>query len=302
MPYLKTPRGLNWHYEIAGQGSTLLFLHGFGVNSRIWRQQFKYFSSQHRVIALDLPGHGKTDWQKVDLKSIAQDVDFLLADLNCEEMGLIASSFGGLVALKLLELRRERIKFIVCAGSQPKFCRSEDYPFGLAPERIRKLAGQLRRDYPSIVDIFFRSLFTRQERETRRFRWIQRFKKTDSVPQKEALINFLEILECADLRDAFSKLTLPVLFANGTEDYICQREFYENLGDKIPSAQFVWFEKCGHFPFLSQPHAFNAAVEKFIEIVPGPVAAGLYPPRQLKSGSSGRGLPSAPPGPGVEEV
>ena len=301
MPHLRTPSGLNWHYEVEGHGPALLFLHGFGVNSRIWKQQFKYFSDRHQVIALDLPGHGRSDWQNISLQAIASDVAFILRELGCSEVGIIASSFGGLVALKLLEIEPSLIKFFVFAGSQPKFCRSDDYPFGLDRERIHKLAGQLEGDYPVMVQIFFRSLFTRHERETRRFKWIQTFRKTDYVPQKEALMNLLGILEHADLRETFAGLTLPVLFANGTEDYICQREFYEELEGSLlpgepnrPAAQFVWFEKCGHFPFLSQPHEFNAAVEKFIN-GSGPVAAGLYPSRQLKSGSSGRGLPSAPP-------
>ncbi|MCB9757593.1 MAG: alpha/beta hydrolase [Candidatus Omnitrophica bacterium] len=265
MPDLITPRGLHWHYEITGQGPTLLFLHGFGVNHRIWRQQSKYFSEHYQVIALDLPGHGQSDWQEVTLQCMAQDVEFLLQHLNCSEVGIIASSFGGLVALKLFELNKGRVKFFVFAGSQPKFCRSPDYPFGLEAQRIHKLANQLNSDYPSMVHIFFRSLFTRQERATRRFRWIQTFKKFEDVPSQAALLNVLKILEQADLRTVFYALQLPVLFVNGTEDYICQRDFYEGLEQKMTSARFHWFERCGHFPFLSQPHEFNRAVEKFLE-------------------------------------
>jgi pimeloyl-[acyl-carrier protein] methyl ester esterase len=272
MPYLKTPSGMNWHYEVEGRSDTqranrtpLLFLHGFGVNSRIWKQQIKHFSDRHQVIALDLPGHGFSDWQQVSLKTIADDAAFILSALQYPAVGIVASSFGGLVALKMLELHPALIKFFVFAGSQPKFCQSQDHPYGLERTRIHKLAGQLDSDYPSMVHIFFRSLFTRHERETRRFKWIHTFRKSDSIPQKAALINFLSLLEHEDLRETFGKLTLPVLFVNGTEDYICQRGFYENLKDKLPSAEYVWFEKCGHFPFLSQPHEFNSAVEKFID-------------------------------------
>lgn len=265
MPYLKTPRGLIWHYEAEGNGPTILFLHGFGVNSRIWRQQYKHFSGQYRVIAVDLPGHGKTDWQKVTLKCIAQDVEFLLTELGCQKIGIIASSFGGLLALKIIELNNIAVKFLVFVGSQPKFCRSDDYPFGLESERIEKLSSQLQSDYPSIVNIFFRSLFTRQERESRRFKWIQTFKKTDDIPSQEALLGLLTILEQEDMRAIFFSLNLPILFVNGTEDYICQKGFYESLENKIPLARFSWFERCGHFPFLSQPHEFNQEVEKFLE-------------------------------------
>jgi pimeloyl-ACP methyl ester carboxylesterase len=81
MPYLKTSRGLNWHYQLVGEGPTLLFLHGFGVNSRIWRQQIKYFSDNYRVIAVDLPGHGQSDWQNISLTDMERTSNFV-ADLG----------------------------------------------------------------------------------------------------------------------------------------------------------------------------------------------------------------------------
>lgn len=265
MPDLTTPRGLSLHYEITGQGPTLLFLHGFGVSHRIWRQQSKFFSQRYQVIALDLPGHGQSSWQEVTLQCIAEDVEFLLRHLNCREIGIIASSFGGLVALKFFELNKERVRFFVFVGSQPKFCRSHDYPFGLEPERIHKLADQLNSDYPSMVHVFFRSLFTRQERAARRFKWMQTFKKYEDVPSQSALLNVLKILEQTDLRTSFYDLQLPVLFINGTQDYICQRNFYEELEQRMTSARFSWFEQCGHFPFLSRPQEFNRTVEEFLE-------------------------------------
>ncbi len=229
MPYLKTPRGLNWHYQLEGKAQPLLFLHGFGVNSRIWRQQIKYFADSYRVIAVDLPGHGLSDWQNISLADMAEDIEFLMEKLGLKNVGIVASSFGGLVALKIFEANKNRIKFFVFAGSQPKFCACEDYPFGLEPKRIAKLAAQLKSDYPSMVNVFFRSLFTPSERATRRFKWVQTFRKTDFLPQKQALLALLEILEKEDLRDIFYSHNLPVLFINGSEDYICPKSFYHML-------------------------------------------------------------------------
>lgn len=286
MPHLRTPSGLNWHFTVEGpstggstsahrpeqkskdsgqaEGPELLFLHGWAVNSRIWHQQVKYFSERYRVMSVDLPGHGKSGWQKISLNEIAQDVEFLLNEQNFGAVGIVASSFGGLVGLKIHEMNPDRVKFFVFAGSQPKFSRSEDHPSGLEVERIRKLAGQLESDYPAIVNIFFRSLFTRDERESRRFKWIQTFRKTEEIADKQALLNLLGILEKEDLREVFRNVDRPMCFLNGTEDHICSRGFYENLQAELPSARFEWFEKCGHFPFLTRPHEFNRELEKFL--------------------------------------
>lgn len=265
MPYLTTPRGLKWHYQSEGEGDNLVFLHGWGVNSRIWRQQAKYFSERYRVTAIDLPGHGQSGWQPVDLDGIAGEMLVLFDEIGVSRMYAVGSSFGGIVALKLIERDPQRITKLTLAGSQPRFCAAEDYPFGLEEGRIHKLAGQLEAEYPAMVHIFFRSLFTKHERGTRRYRWIQTFRKADSVPQKNALLHTLDILRRADVRPVLEGLKIPVQFINGTEDYICRREIYEYYRRVLPQARFDWFEKCGHFPFLIYPHDFNRMLSAFLK-------------------------------------
>ena len=49
------------HYVEEGKGDlTLLFIHGWCINSSYWSSQIKYFSRQYKVIAIDLPGFGKS--------------------------------------------------------------------------------------------------------------------------------------------------------------------------------------------------------------------------------------------------
>jgi pimeloyl-ACP methyl ester esterase len=264
MHYLESPRGIQWHYDCEGDGPVLLFLHGWGVDHRIWRQQFKYFSKDYRVISIDLPGHGKTTWQPVTLHDIADEILRVLDHLGLSSFSVVASSFGGLVALKLVGLTPGRLSSMVFAGSQAKFVRDDDYPYGLDVSRLYKLADQLNNDYPTIVNIFFRSLFTKQERASRRYKWIQTFRRTDGVPEKDALLGYLEILKDTDLRHVLHNLVLPVQFINGTEDYICPPSLYHELKDKLGQARFDWLPECGHFPFLIEPHTFNKKLEEFL--------------------------------------
>ena len=242
-----------------------MFLHGWGVNSRIWRQQAKHFSDHYRVTTIDLPGHGESDWQPIDLDVLAEEMLILFDEIGVSRMYAVGSSFGGMVALKLIEKDERRVTRLTLVGSQPRFCAGKDYPFGLEEVRINKLAGQLEHQYPTMVHIFFRSLFTKHERRTRRYRWIQTFRKTDSIPRKEALLHTLDILRQADLRPVLEGLKIPVQFINGTEDYICRREIYEYCRRVQPRARFDWFERCGHFPFLIFPHDFNRLLSDFLK-------------------------------------
>ncbi len=269
MHFIETPSGLNWHYDVKGEGPAILFIHGWGVNMRIWRQQIKHFSQRFKVISIDLPGHGKTNWVNVTTEDMAKDLHLVLDHLKVDRLGFVGSSLGGLVALKAYDIYPERFYYMVFVGSQPKFARSADYPYGLDVSRIRQLAWQLDNRYPNMLHIFFRSLFTKEERATRRFKWIQTFRAADYVPDKKALLEMLNVLEKEDLRATLDKIDIPVQFINGTEDNICSRDFFVYLQSKMPEAKFSWFHQCGHFPFLSKPHEFNEALDGFLKEVHG---------------------------------
>ncbi len=264
MPYLKTRRGLEWYYELEGEGEILFFIHGWGVNLRIWRQQTKYFSQFYKVLSVDLPGHGKSGWRKISLKDMAQDLNELLEELKIQMLSVVGSSLGGLMALRLFEAVPQKIKRIIFVGAHPKFARSPDYPYGLDLVEIRKLAAQVQTRFPAVIDIFFRSLFTREERETRRFKWIQTFRKTEAPPMSSALIEYLDLLEKEDLRDVLFKIDRPLQFINGTHDHICSLVLVETLRQQLPQARYDFFVQCGHFPFLSKPNEFNRVLERFL--------------------------------------
>jgi len=267
MPTIKTQSGIEWHYDIEGDGKCLLFLHGWGVDRRIWRQQCKYFSQHYRVMTIDLPGHGKSSWKKIELEDMAHDLRFIFETLKVETLTLVGSSLGGLFALKLYELYPAYIKNMIFVGSMPKFSKSEGYPYGLDVNRIRKLGGQVSSDYPSIIDIFFRSLFTKQERQTRRYKWLQKFRRMNTAPMQSALSEYLDILEKEDLRDVFKKVGVPVQFINGTDDVICTKETVLFLQTLLPGSRADFFNECGHFPFLSKPYKFNEVMRAFLNRV-----------------------------------
>ena len=288
MPHIKGHSGINWFYEMEGEGETLVFFHGWGVDRRIWRQQAKHFSPMFRVVSFDLPGHGKTTWKKVSMEVMGNDLVKIMRYLNFSEISLIGSSLGGLFAIKIFELLSRNdepktkanfflfnflpkskpvkinVKRLTLVGSMPKFSRSAEYPFGLDVSQMKKLNGQLDTAYPSIVNIFFRSLFTEEERASRRFKWLQKFRQTDEVPMKQALSEYLDVLEQTDLREVLKNCQLPMQYINGTEDAICTRSTVQYLQSVSPHARFDDFERCGHFPFLSKPHEFNQILGEFL--------------------------------------
>lgn len=94
----RTPRGTA--YAEAGAGEPLLLVHGVGMRLEAWAPQMAALSARHRVIAVDMPGHGESD----RLASGARLADFVawlgafLDDLSLEDVSLAGHSMGALIA------------------------------------------------------------------------------------------------------------------------------------------------------------------------------------------------------------
>ncbi len=264
MPYFKTIRGLNWHYDISGEGEPVVMIHGLGASGNYWQAQRDFLHTDFQVITLDLPGHGQSSWMPLSLTDMAVDIRQILASLGVAQFSLLASSMGGLVALELYRMMPHDVMRICLVGSIPKFARSSNYPAGLDIDKIRTLSKQFDGDYATILDIFFRSLFTMKERESENFKWVKQLRQQEPLPRREALKHFLDILEKTDLRDRIASVICPLQFVTGTADYICPRPIMDWVAEHTYNARFDFIEGAGHLPFLVEAAEFNRLLEDFL--------------------------------------
>jgi len=264
MPFFKTHRGLDWYYEVSGEGDAIVMIHGLGATGRFWQAQQEFLKADFQVVTIDLPGHGKSGWKPLSLIEMAIDIRQILSSLGFTQFSLLASSMGGLVALELYRMIPQDVMRISLVGSIPKFARGNNYPAGLDIEKIHTLSQQFDGDYASILDIFFRSLFTMKERASDRFKWVKQLRQTEALPRREALKHFLDILEKTDLRDRIASMICPVQFITGAEDYICPRAIMDWVAEHTHNARFDFMEGCGHLPFLTQTNEYNRLLEDFL--------------------------------------
>jgi pimeloyl-[acyl-carrier protein] methyl ester esterase len=263
MPCFKTQRGLDLHYEASGKGEAIVMIHGLGASGHIWQAQKDFLETDFQVVTLDLPGHGKSGWMPVTLTEMAADIRQILSSIGILKFSLIASSMGGLVALELYRMVPRDIMRISLVGSIPKFAKGPNYPAGLELDKIRTLGRQFDGDYASILDIFFRSLFTMKERGKERFKWGKEICRNEPLPQREALKSFLDILEKTDFLDCVASAICPLQFITGTEDYICPRAIMDWVAGHTHNARFDFIEGCGHLPFLTEAEEYNRLLEDF---------------------------------------
>lgn len=116
--------GKRLHYLDAGSGEALILLHGAGGGSANWYRVIGPLSRQFRVIAIDLPGFGLSESIEPVAPlggQVAAIIAEFLATLGVQRVHLVATSFGGLVALRLAPLVDARsLVLIDAAGLWPE--------------------------------------------------------------------------------------------------------------------------------------------------------------------------------------
>lgn len=245
--------GQNIRYIEAGQGPTVILLHGLGSLKEIWAANIGALAAKYHVVALDQIGFGHSDKPLLEYK-IATFVDFLhgfMKSQNLSKATLVGNSLGGWIAIDFAARHPEMVDKLVLVDSA-------GLPFGkpltidLNPASLadmRTLLDSIFYDKKMVTEEFVLQAFTNHARNNDGFT-IQRTLASFSQNQFE---------------DAkLSSIHAPTLVVWGREDELIPFSSGEKLRDGIPGARLVVFEKCGHVPQLEKPADFNQALNDFL--------------------------------------
>ena len=121
-PLFKSFDGTQIHYEITGQGKPVVLLHGFIVNSQMWKRGLlitELVNAGYQVINIDLRGNGLSDKPHEDAAykndSEIKDIIMLMKHLGHEKYDVVGYSRGAILVAKLLTMDRN-VKAAVMGG------------------------------------------------------------------------------------------------------------------------------------------------------------------------------------------
>ncbi len=103
----------------AQEGAPVVFIHGAGMDHTVWTQQVRNFARRgHRVIAPDLPGHGRTDGPPLaSIAALGDWVGELLDALAIEQAALVGHSMGSLIAYRFASAHPDRCRALALVGT-----------------------------------------------------------------------------------------------------------------------------------------------------------------------------------------
>ena len=120
--------GVNYYYEIHGEGEPLLLLHGGHGSFEMFGPVLRMLSERRQVIGVDLHGHGRTRLgdRKISYVDMGDDMEVVLKELGYGQVDVLGYSLGGGVAFRLAAQHPERVRrlALVSAG----YSRDGFYP------------------------------------------------------------------------------------------------------------------------------------------------------------------------------
>lgn len=113
--------GLDIYSTSSGSGPTIVFVHGWTCDTTSWREQMPVFDDDYRVIALDLPGHGRSDSPadgEFSMSLFADAVEAVRAEAGADEIVLVGHSMGGPVIRAYALKYPQHVAGLVAADGQ----------------------------------------------------------------------------------------------------------------------------------------------------------------------------------------
>jgi pimeloyl-[acyl-carrier protein] methyl ester esterase len=249
--------------EETGSGDPVVLLHGWAMNLRVFDALRAELEAHHRVIAVDLPGHGRSAWPRDH--SYARQLELLGAMLP-PGATVIGWSLGGQLAMALAAATRYAVRRLVLIASTPRFVAAPGWPHGLRPATLERFAEALELDADGTVLDFLQLQVRGSRHAEETIRTLRAALRGHGSAQPEALRAGLALLRANDLRELARTLQVPTLLIAGQYDRVTLPAAAQALAALIPQAQLCELPRAGHAPFLSHRHEVSDALRHFLSV------------------------------------
>ncbi len=260
--------GLAYNVEQWGEGPPLLLLHGFTGSSQSWRGIVEPLGERFQLIAVDLPGHGRSDApaqpERYAMAAVAADLERLLSDMDVLPAHLLGYSMGGRLALYLAVTRPQLWRSLVLESASPGLDNSAERAARVASDS--SLADWIEgQSIGAFVDRWENlPLFTSQETLPTEVQEAQRAQRMAN--DRQGLANSLRGMgtgQQPSLWAELDQLDMPVLLIAGALD---EKFTAINLrmAQNISGATLEIVTGAGHAIHLEQPGETTDLVLRFL--------------------------------------
>lgn len=280
MPTFSPAAGVDLYYRDIGSGSPIVCVHGGFMSHRVWDPLFAEVPADHRLVTVDLRGHGRSEapYGTCTDDALAADLAALLDHLDLTDVTYVGWSLGATTGVTYLgQYDDDRLDRLLLT--------STGIFEGLAAEHRRRaddadsgednfldfqaLKESHRLDNPAAMWAFVDGLFTDQTESRTR----EQFYRIAMETPLDVVLDVLDIYATMDygrLYEYATGIDRPVCCVQGAHDDTARLEDAAHTAEHVfADGAFVPFEDSGHVPFVEEQ-------ERFVDLVRS-VAAGERP-------------------------
>lgn len=241
-------------YEVHGKGEpALVFIHGWCCDRSYWKFQVSHFSRRHRVVTIDLAGHGESGIERAawTVQAFGEDVAAVVKKLGLDRVVLVGHSMGGSVILEAARLMPGRVIGLVGVDTYQNF--EADF----SVEQQERFLSAFKADFAGMTGNFVRSMFTPEADSA----LIEQVAADMSSAPPEVGIGAMKNLLGYKPSEALDEVEVPIRSINSDK-------FPTNVeGNKrvAPSFEMRLMPGLGHFVMMEDPEGFNRLLAETVE-------------------------------------
>ena len=255
-----------------GEGPPLVLLHGFTGSSESWATMIPALSAAHRVITVDLPGHGQSSApanpQRYALDFFAEDLIRVLDSLSLKRVAVMGYSMGGRAALRFGAVHSDRVAALILESTSPGISDREARSARVASDAA--LADFIAESGIEAFVDRWESLPLWESQRALPGDVRARLRQQRLANRPDGMSNSLRGAGAgADIPtpDRLRGISAPARVIVGALDtaYI---EFGKTLVTSLPNAGMTIVPNAGHAVHLEQPEALTDVILAFLRGVP----------------------------------
>lgn len=275
-----TSAGTRVCFSTVGDGPPVLVLPGWASHLTLdWSNSrlgafYRILAQRRRVVFLDPPGIGlpATATTGLDIDAQVECVLAVLAATGCAQPSIVASSFGGPLAIALAARYPERVDRLVLLSTGPHFVASEENPDGIDPELLPAVESLIRADWQlgsrAIAEILL------PHTSASFITWYADLQRLTTRAHDAA--RMLSVLGSVDLRDELTQVTAPTLVLHRLDATFPPLTVAQRMAAAIPNATLQILPGHINLPLVVDPEDTAKRVIGFLA-----PAESLLTPREL---------------------
>lgn len=248
-------------FEVLGKGPALVFLHGFLGNKHLFKPLAKRFSSNHKVVLIDLPGHGNSHSLAYihSMEMMANMVKEILNSLSLRKATLIGHSMGGYVSLAFAELYTDSVKSMVLVNSTASADTKEKI------NSRNQFIGLLKNNKDKALELLVPTFFN--YKAVRQKQWVKAYLKSAKRSDLRGIVAAVEGMKARSEREIVLKFApYPYLIVGSKFDTVIKTQDLKKQAELNENGDFVELQNSSHMSFMEEEGELCKVIKSFLKL------------------------------------